>query len=261
MRTENTETATRSLASPLDLNIVDRVAVLTFNRPEAMNAYNDEVRRGLSDAFDDFRHDSETWVAILTGAGVSAASGVPTFRGDGGLWRTHRASELATPEAFERDPALVWEWYDWRRQTIAACEPNAAHHVLARWSRRPGFTLITQNVDGLHERAGTRGVLRFHGSIWHVRCRDGCAGSPASWRDDTVPYPALPPPCPYCGGLIRPDVVWFGETIDPGVFARCAAAAACDVFLMIGTSAVVFPAAGLVYEARRRGAFTVEPGT
>ena len=199
-----------------------------------------------------------TRITALTGAGVSAASGVPTFRGDGGLWRSYRPSDLATPEAFDRNPTLVWEWYDWRRRTIAACEPNAAHHVLARWSERPGFTLITQNVDGLHERAGARDVLRFHGSIWHVRCRDGCAASPASWRDDTVPYPALPPPCPYCGGLIRPDVVWFGETIDPGVFVRCAAATVCDAFLTIGTSAVVFPAAGLVYEARRRGAFTVE---
>jgi len=197
-------------------------------------------------------------LTALTGAGVSAASGVPTFRGDGGLWKTHRASDLATPEAFDRDPALVWEWYDWRRQTIAACEPNAAHHVLARWSERPGLTLITQNVDGLHERAGARDVLRFHGSIWHVRCSRGCAASPTSWREDTVPYPALPPPCPYCGGLIRPDVVWFGETIDMGVFARCAEATACDVFLAIGTSAVVFPAAGLLYEAKRRGAFTVE---
>ena len=199
-----------------------------------------------------------TRITALTGAGVSAASGVPTCRGDGGLWRSYRPSDLATPEAFDRNPTLVWEWYDWRRRTIAACEPNAAHHVLARWSERPGFTLITQNVDGLHERAGARDVLRFHGSIWHVRCRDGCAASPASWRDDTVPYPALPPPCPYCGGLIRPDVVWFGETIDPGVFVRCAAATVCDAFLTIGTSAVVFPAAGLVYEARRRGAFTVE---
>jgi len=197
-------------------------------------------------------------ITALTGAGVSAASGVPTFRGDGGLWKTYRASDLATPEAFERNPALVWEWYDWRRQTIAACEPNAAHHVLARWSERPGFTLITQNVDGLHERAGARDVLRFHGSIWHVRCRDGCAASPTSWRDDTVPFPTLPPPCPYCGGPIRPDVTWFGETIDMGVFARCAEATLCDVFLAIGTSAVVFPAAGLLYEAKRRGAFTVE---
>lgn len=197
-------------------------------------------------------------ITVLTGAGVSAASGVPTFRGDGGLWKTWRASDLATPEAFARDPGLVWEWYDWRRQTIAACEPNAAHHVLARWSARPGFTLITQNVDGLHERAGARDVLRFHGSIWYVRCRDGCAGAPASWRDDTVPYPALPPTCPSCGGLIRPDVVWFGETIDMDVFARCAEAALCDVFLAVGTSAVVFPAAGLLFEAKRRGAFTVE---
>ena len=197
-------------------------------------------------------------VTAITGAGVSAASGVPTFRGDGGLWRSFRAADLATPEAFARDPALVWEWYDWRRQTIARCEPNAAHLVLSRWTERPGFTLITQNVDGLHERAGARDVLRFHGSIWNVRCRDACHGSPPSWRDDTVPYPVLPPPCPYCGGIIRPDVVWFGEVIDPRLFARCAAATACDVFLAVGTSAVVFPAAGLVHEAKRRGAFTLE---
>lgn len=197
-------------------------------------------------------------ITVLTGAGVSAASGVPTFRGEGGLWKSWRASDLATPEAFARDPALVWEWYDWRRQTIAACAPNAAHAVLARWSGQPGVTLITQNVDGLDERAGAREVLRFHGSIWHVRCRDGCAASPASWRDDTVPFPILPPPCPYCGGIVRPDVVWFGETIDVATFARCAEATSCDVFLAIGTSAVVFPAAGLTLEAQRRGAFTVE---
>jgi NAD-dependent deacetylase len=197
-------------------------------------------------------------VTVLTGAGVSAASGVPTFRGDGGLWRTYRATDLATPEAFERNPTLVWEWYDWRRQVIAACEPNEAHRILARWSERPGFTLITQNVDGLHERAGTRDVLRFHGSIWHVRCHGGCTGSPASWLDETVPYPSLPPPCPHCRGIIRPDVVWFGEPIDPKVFARCAAATQCELFLAIGTSAVVFPAAGLVFEAKRHGAYTVE---
>ncbi len=197
-------------------------------------------------------------ITAMTGAGVSAASGVPTFRGPGGLWRQYRPEELATPQAFARDPKLVWEWYDWRRQRIAGCQPNAAHAVLARWSQRPGFTLITQNVDGLHERAGAREVIRFHGSIWEVRCRDGCPSSPAAWRDETVPFPVLPPPCPHCGGLVRPGVVWFGEGIDPDVLARCLAAAACDVFLTIGTSAVVYPAASLVHDAKAQGAFTVE---
>ena len=111
---------------------------------------------------------------VLTGAGVSAASGVPTFRGSAGLWKNSRAEDLATPEAFRRDPRTVWEWYDWRRQLIAAAAPNRAHEVLAGWSRRQtGFTLITQNVDGLHERAGTANVVRFHGSIWEIR---------ASWK-------------------------------------------------------------------------------
>ncbi len=197
-------------------------------------------------------------LTVLTGAGVSAASGVPTFRGPGGLWRTFRAEDLATPEAFARDPGLVWEWYGWRRQIVAGCAPNAAHRVLARWGRRPGFTLVTQNVDGLHELAGSADVARFHGSIWEVRCRDRCAASPPSWTDRTVPLPVLPPPCPYCGGIIRPDVVWFGETIDPGVFERALDATACDVFLTVGTSALVHPAAGLVHEASRRGAYTVE---
>ena len=197
-------------------------------------------------------------VTVMTGAGVSAASGVPTFRGAGGLWRTFRAEDLATPLAFARDPRLVWEWYDWRRQVIAGCQPNAAHEVLARWTQRPGVILITQNVDGLHERAGSREVIRFHGSIWELRCRDDCAGSPARWQDDTVPFQTLPPPCPYCGGILRPNVVWFGEGIDPGVLDRCLGATACDVFLTVGTSAIVHPAASLVHEAKRQGAFTVE---
>jgi len=197
-------------------------------------------------------------ITVMTGAGVSAASGVPTFRGSGGLWRLFRPEDLATPQAFARDPKLVWEWYDWRRQMIAGCHPNAAHDVLARWSQRPGFTLITQNVDGLHERAGSRDVVRFHGSIWEVRCRNDCAGSLAAWRDDTVPFPVLPPHCLYCGDILRPNVVWFGEGIDPDVLAQCLSAAKCDVFLTAGTSSVVYPAASLVYEARSHGAFTVE---
>jgi NAD-dependent deacetylase len=184
---------------------------------------------------------------------------VPTFRGADGLWKNFKPESLATPQAFARDPRLVWEWYDWRRQQIAACEPNAAHHVLAAWSARfPGFTLITQNVDGLHERAGSREVVRLHGSIWEVMCWRKCAASPPRWRDETVPHPELPPRCPHCGDLIRPGVVWFGETLDADAVARAADASECDVFIAIGTSAVVYPAAGFLDLARRAGAFTVE---
>jgi NAD-dependent deacetylase len=199
-------------------------------------------------------------VTVLTGAGVSAASGVPTFRGPGGLWRQYRPEDLATPEAFARDPRLVWEWYDWRRQQIAACQPNAAHDLLARWTAtRPGTTLVTQNVDGLHERAGATGVLRLHGSIWDVRCARGCPRGRAGRRDDTVPMPNLPPRCAHCGAPERPGVVWFGEPLDREILGRAAEAAAkSDVFLTVGTSAVVFPAAGLVLEAKRAGATTIE---
>lgn len=198
-------------------------------------------------------------VTVLTGAGVSAASGVPTFRGEAGLWKQYHPEDLATPEAFARDPRLVWEWYDWRRQRIAACQPNAAHQVLAAWSTRfHRFTLITQNVDGLHERAGTKHVVRFHGSIWKLRCARACPTAPAEWDDWTVPLPELPPACPYCGGLARPAVVWFGEPIDPDALNRATEAVRCDVFLAIGTSAIVFPAASLLYSARQCGAFAVE---
>ena len=184
---------------------------------------------------------------------------MPTFRGADGLWKNFKPESLATPGAFARDPKLVWEWYDWRRQKIAACEPNAAHHVLASWSRQfPHFTLITQNVDGLHEQADTRDVVRLHGSIWEVLCWRGCAMSPPRWRDDTVPYPEIPPRCPHCGDLIRPGVVWFGESLDPAIVDRATEASECDVFITVGTSAVVYPAAGLIDIARRNGAFTVE---
>jgi NAD-dependent deacetylase len=196
-------------------------------------------------------------VTVLTGAGVSAASGVPTFRGPEGLWRQFRPEELATPQAFARDPSLVWEWYAWRRERIAACAPNAAHEVIAEWSRRiPQFTLITQNVDGLHERAGTEHVVRFHGSIWHLQCWNRCGAAP--WRDEQVPLVELPPRCPECGGLARPAVVWFGEGIDPNVMALSGCASRCDLFFVIGTSSVVYPAAGLTRLAASHGAFTVE---
>lgn len=195
-------------------------------------------------------------VTVLTGAGVSAASGVPTFRGAGGLWRNFRPEQLATPEAFRRDPSLVWEWYDWRRSLIAKCVPNAAHDVLARWSQSRGFTLVTQNVDGLHELAGTANVVRYHGSIWLLKCATGCGAR--DWEDRNVPIDPRPPHCPSCGGLARPGVVWFGEAIPGDALRAADAATACDVFLSIGTSSVVYPAAALLADARAHGAFAVE---
>ena len=195
-------------------------------------------------------------VTVLTGAGVSAASGVPTFRGSGGLWRQYRAEELATPGAFARDPALVWEWYAWRRELIASCRPNAAHEVIAQWSRRfERCRVLTQNVDDLHVRVDTAGLVRLHGSIWELACWSGCG---ARWRDESVPLAACPPRCPRCQGVARPAVVWFGEALDPADLDAAFDACACDVFLTVGTSAIVHPAAGLVHEAQRRGAFTVE---
>lgn len=196
-------------------------------------------------------------VTILTGAGVSAASGVPTFRGSGGLWRQFRAEDLATAAAFGRDPRLVWEWYAWRRELIASCRPNAAHDVIAAWSKAfARCVVITQNVDDLHVRAGTSNVVRVHGSLWELSCWGQC-GVP-SWRDESVPLSSMPPSCRKCGGLARPAVVWFGESLPQRELAAAGDACECDVFLAIGTSAVVYPAAGLVHEARRRGAFTAE---
>jgi NAD-dependent protein deacetylase/lipoamidase len=198
-------------------------------------------------------------ITILTGAGVSAASGVPTFRGPDGLWKNFRPESLATPAAFQRDPRLVWEWYDWRRQILSTKKPNRAHEVLAAWSRRySNLTLITQNVDGLHEKAGTENVIRFHGSIWEVGCWENCAQAPRRWWDETVPFPQIPPVCPHCGGIVRPGVVWFGEGIEREVLRRSAEALDCDVFFTIGTSSLVHPAAALVHEAKARGAYTVE---
>jgi NAD-dependent deacetylase len=195
-------------------------------------------------------------LTILTGAGVSAASGVPTFRGPGGLWRQYRPEDLATPEAFARDPRLVWEWYDWRRGLIARCRPNAAHDVVAAWSQRSGTTVITQNVDDLHLAAGTLGLVRIHGSIWELSCWGRCPRGAMPWRDDRVPLDQ--PRCPHCGALARPAVVWFGESLRREDVEAAARATACDVFLTLGTSAVVFPAAGLIDDARRHGAFTAE---
>jgi NAD-dependent deacetylase len=194
-------------------------------------------------------------IAVLTGAGVSAESGVPTFRGNNGLWKQYRAEDLATPGAFARDPKLVWEWYDWRRGLIAQAQPNAGHRALVDLEKRaPSFTLITQNVDGLHELAGSRNVLEVHGSIWKVRCTS-CA---REHTDRRTPLPEIPPKCE-CGALLRPGVVWFGEALPAGVWQDAEAAArTAEVFLLVGTSAVVYPAAGLAQIAKASGARVVE---
>jgi NAD-dependent deacetylase len=194
-------------------------------------------------------------VAVLTGAGISAESGIPTFRGPGGLWREYRAEDLATPEAFARDPKLLWEWYDWRRGIISQTQPNAGHTALVEIEKRAkNFTLITQNVDGLHDLAGSRNVLKVHGDIWTVRC-SVCA---RERQDRRLSIPDLPPRC-VCGALERPGVVWFGEALPQDVW-RCAEEAArqASVFLVVGTSAIVYPAAGLVNVARSAGARVVE---
>jgi NAD-dependent deacetylase len=194
-------------------------------------------------------------LAVLTGAGISAESGIPTFRGAGGLWRNFKAEHLATPGAFATDPKLVWEWYDWRRAILAKAQPNAGHHALVSLARRvQGFTLITQNVDGLHERAGSENVLRLHGSIWITRCFE-CG---TEREDHRVPLPELPPKCS-CGGLLRPGVVWFGEGLPVDVWRNAEQAARnADVILVVGTSAVVYPAASLVPLAGHAGAKIIE---
>lgn len=194
-------------------------------------------------------------VAVLTGAGISADSGVPTFRGKDGLWRNYQAEDLATPEAFERDPQLVWEWYNWRRTIISSKKPNEAHYALAQLeARTPKFRLITQNVDGLHRVAGSKNVYELHGDIWKVRC--------TSCRQVTdnreVPL-ALLPQCCSCGGLLRPHIVWFGEALDQQTLSKSfQAVESCDVLLIIGTSGLVYPAAMLMPSARAHGAFVVE---
>ena len=194
-------------------------------------------------------------LTVLTGAGISADSGVPTFRGADGLWRNYRAEDLATPEAFERDPRLVWEWYNWRREVLATKKPNEAHSALARMEERTEhFHLITQNVDGLHRLAGSQNISELHGDIWKVRCTS--CRLVVENRD--VPL-ALLPHCSGCGGLLRPHIVWFGEALDAQVLARSfRAAESCDVMVIVGTSGVVYPAAMLMPSAVANGAFVIE---
>ncbi|HKO87694.1 MAG TPA: NAD-dependent deacylase [Burkholderiales bacterium] len=195
-------------------------------------------------------------VAVLTGSGVSAESGIPTFRdAQTGLWARFRPEELATPEAFQRNPRLVWEWYDSRRQTVRAAQPNAGHQALAALQRRfSSFTLITQNVDGLHQRAGSQDVLELHGNILRSKCfKENIV------RDVDDSDADVPPRCTRCGALMRPDVVWFGEALPTEALKLAMHAAQhCDVFLSIGTSALVYPAAELPHTALAAGAKLVE---
>ena len=194
-------------------------------------------------------------VAVLTGAGISAESGVPTFRGADGLWRNHDVMELATPEAFSRDPKLVWEFYNWRRRLISGLTFNPAHKALAELeSKVPHFTLISQNVDGLHGKAGSRNLLEIHGNLWKVRCLQ-CHRVHVDESPDMGPLPR----CEKCGGLLRPHVVWFGESLDSNLLQQAVQAArTAEVMLVIGTSAVVQPAASLALEAKDAGALVAE---
>ncbi len=195
-------------------------------------------------------------IVVLTGAGISAESGIPTFRGKNGLWKTYRAEELATPAAFSHNPKLVWEWYNWRRTIIFPKEPNPGHKVLAEWEKIfPFFVLITQNIDGLHQKAGSHNILELHGNIWRLKClQEGTV-----IENHEVPLKEIPPHCPRCHALLRPDVVWFGEALPSSILHQAfRQSSQCEVMLVIGTSAVVQPAASLPLTAAEAGAKLVE---
>ncbi len=205
------------------------------------------VPSGLVEALRKARH-----VAILTGAGISAESGLPTFRDAmTGLWAQFRPEELATPQAFQRNPRMVWEWYAQRREQAAQAEPNAGHKALVTIERRvPRFDLITQNVDGLHQRAGSQNVTELHGNNARVKCFEH-GHIHETWPQSDE----IPPRCSECGSLLRPDVVWFGEALPEAAFEHAVEAAAlCDLFFAIGTSGIVEPAASLTRVARKAGA-------
>lgn len=210
-----------------------------------------EIPKGLVEAF----NEAKT-VTVLTGAGTSAESGVPTFRdAQSGLWAQYDPQELATPEAFERNPQLVWQWYEWRRQLVTNAEPNPGHLALVDLEDHfPNMTLITQNVDGLHHQAGSTGVIELHGNITRTKCsiEDRIV---TRWSQEQE----VPPRCPHCGGRLRPDVVWFGESLSQSAIDKAIYAAAnCKLFLSIGTSSLVQPAASLPHIAQSNGAIIVE---
>jgi NAD-dependent deacetylase len=204
--------------------------------------------------------DNAASVAVLTGAGISSESGVPTFRGGGGsqiwTWRGRPVTELSSAELIATDPGLVWEWFDYRRGLLADLLPNSGHVALANWERRfSDFSLVTQNIDDLHRRAGSLDVLELHGNLWRARCLK-CA---SVFDNRETPLEENPPRCFVCGGVARPDVVLFGEPLSETIFERAEAAAArADLFFVIGTSAVVYPAASLPITAKQAGARVIE---
>jgi NAD-dependent deacetylase len=195
-------------------------------------------------------------IVVLTGAGISAESGIPTFRGPAGLWQGHDPRQLATPQAFAHDPELVWRFYEWRRGLVKSNQPNDAHRVLAEIEESVRlFTIITQNVDGYHAAAGSENVIELHGSLWRLKCTH-CS---QRWEDRRHPLPDLPVSCPSCNALARPDVVWFGETLESQILNEAITLAQqSQIFLSIGTSSVVYPAAELPMLARQHGAYTIE---
>lgn len=194
---------------------------------------------------------------VFSGAGVSRESGLDTFRGAGGLWEKMRPEELATPQAFRREPAKVWQWYGWRYEKATGARPNPAHLALVEWEGLfPSFVVITQNVDGLHRRAGSRSLLELHGTILQARCSR--CGRMRDMGEAIAESPEEPPVCD-CQGRFRPAVVWFGENLDPDVLnAAYEKASDCDLLVSVGTSSTVYPAAGLIEVAHRSGACIVE---
>ncbi len=200
-------------------------------------------------------------IAVLTGAGISAESGVPTFReAQTGLWARYDPQELASPTAFQNNPKLVWEWYAWRRELVAKAKPNPAHFALVEMERHvPQFTLITQNVDGLHNQAGSQSIIELHGNISRIKCFDN-NHKIDSWEATNE----LPPRCPQCGSMLRPDVVWFGESLPYAALQTAVSAATrCDLFFSIGTSSLVQPAASLPFTAldNRKPVIEINPHT
>ncbi len=235
-----------------------RLVALPASSPAPMDLPSD-LDAALTTAASMLR--SSEVVTVLTGAGVSAESGIPTFRDAlTGWWARYRPEELATPEAFAADPARVWGWYALRRAMVRNAQPNPAHEALAYLARRlPRCTLLTQNVDGLHEAAGHHEVVSLHGSLMRVRCSAGCSpafDAPESMdADPSQAGPLKPPRCSACGAPLRPDVVWFGEPLPEAALARARSATfACDVFLSVGTSNMVEPAASLPWLAASHGA-------
>ncbi|GBD93411.1 NAD-dependent protein deacylase [bacterium BMS3Abin05] len=202
------------------------------------------------------RFKTASSVAVLTGAGISAESGVPTFRGEDGLWKKFRPEELANFDAFLKNPELVWEWYNYRRKLIEEVKPNPGHFALAELEKRVhSFSLITQNVDDLHRKAGSQNIIELHGNILRNRCLSCGRVSGSADMDFSEGVPK----CPQCGGRLRPDVVWFGEMLPEEAIQKAyAAAETCDIFMVLGTSAVVYPASALPEIAFRKGAFIVE---